>query len=169
MTTIRTAREEDLPVLREIERAAGRSFAELSMDLVADDEPLPLAALREYADAGRAWVRTDADDRPVAYLLADLVDGCAHLEQVTVHPGSAGQGLGRQLVEHLDGWARARDLPAITLTTFTDVPWNAPYYARLGFRLLEDAELTAGLRAIRRAEAAHGLDRWPRTAMRKDL
>jgi hypothetical protein len=49
------------------------------------------------------------------------------------------------------------------------VPWNAPYYERLGFRRLADADLTPGLREIRAEEAAHGLDGWPRLAMRRDL
>jgi hypothetical protein len=57
----------------------------------------------------------------------------------------------------------------LTLTTFTHVPWNAPYYERLGFRPLPEAELTPGLVAIRQNEAAHGLDRWPRLSMRRDL
>ncbi|NUO59744.1 MAG: GNAT family N-acetyltransferase, partial [Hamadaea sp.] len=56
-----------------------------------------------------------------------------------------------------------------TLTTFVEVPWNAPYYARHGYRLLGEDELTSGLRAIRAREAALGLDKWPRTAMRRDL
>ncbi|MGY2128681.1 GNAT family N-acetyltransferase [Blastococcus sp. SYSU DS0617] len=166
---IRPAREQDLPLLREIERAAGRSFAALGMDLVADDEPPSLDALREYGEAGRAWVRTDAGDRPVAYLLADVVDACAHLEQVSVHPDAAGSGHGRELVEHLVAWARERDLPAVTLTTYTDVPWNGPYYRRLGFRFLDADELGPGLRGIRRTEAARGLDRWPRAAMRREV
>lgn len=166
---MRPAREADLPRLREIERAAGRSFAALGMDLVAEDEPPSLGTLRGYADDGRAWVRTDDADRPVAYLLADVVDGCAHLEQVSVHPDAAGAGHGRALVEHLVTWARERGLPAVTLTTYVDVPWNGPYYRRLGFRPLDPAELTPGLREIRRHETAHGLDRWRRCAMRRDL
>ncbi|MBN1093489.1 GNAT family N-acetyltransferase [Blastococcus sp. TML/M2B] len=139
------------------------------MHLVADDEPPALEELRGYADAGRAWVRTDDDDRPVAYLLADVVDGCAHLEQVSVHPDAAGHGHGRALVEHLATWARERGLPAVTLTTYVDVPWNGPYYRRLGFSPVDPAELSAGLREIRRVEAAHGLDRWPRAAMRREI
>ena len=59
--------------------------------------------------------------------------------------------------------------PAITLTTFAAVPWNGPYYARCGFRMLPDDMLTAGLREIRRQEAARGLDRWPRICVRRDL
>jgi hypothetical protein len=49
------------------------------------------------------------------------------------------------------------------------VPWNAPYYVRCGFRVLDDAEVTPGLRAIRRREAEMGLDRWPRVCMRRDI
>ena len=75
----------------------------------------------------------------------------------------------RGLIEHVARWAEANGLDAITLTTFTDVVWNGPYYERCGFRLLAESELTPGLRAIRAEEAAHGLDRWPRACMRREL
>ena len=73
------------------------------------------------------------------------------------------------LIEQAVAWAGQRGLGAVTLTTFTDVPWNAPYYERLGFRRLSGDELTPGLKAIRAREAAIGLDRWPRCCMRRDL
>jgi hypothetical protein len=57
----------------------------------------------------------------------------------------------------------------VTLTTFRDVPWNAPYYQRCGFRILDDGEITPQLQVVRREEARRGLDRWPRVCMRKDL
>lgn len=75
----------------------------------------------------------------------------------------------RRLLDHAASLAAADGLPALTLTTFAHVPWNAPYYARCGFRVLADIELTLGLRAIRRREAALGLDWWPRVCMRHDL
>ncbi len=166
---IRTAHVEELPVLRDIERAAGQAFRGLGMADVADDEPPPLDALARHQRAGLAWVATDAGDQPIAYLVAELVDGNLHVEQVSVHPDSARRGVGRQLLDHAAGHARAAGMPALTLTTFADVPWNAPYYLRCGFRTLDESDLTAGLRAIRRREAAHGLDRWPRVCMRRDL
>ncbi|MEV6166395.1 GNAT family N-acetyltransferase [Streptomyces sp. NPDC052052] len=166
---IRTARRSDLPLLQDIERAAGEPFRALGMPTVADDDPPPLDLLDGYRRAGRAWVVTGPDDRPVGYLIADPVDGAAHIEQVSVHPSAARRGLGAALIGHLAGWAHERGLGALTLTTFSHVPWNAPYYTRLGFRTLDEAELTDGLRKIRANEAEHGLDRWPRVCMRRDI
>ena len=74
-------------------------------------------------------------------------------------------GLGRQLIETASAWAQGRRLTALTLTTFAEVPWNAPYYARLGFHVVPQEDLTAGMRGIRDREAARGLDAWPRVSM----
>jgi GNAT superfamily N-acetyltransferase len=166
---IREARADDIPVMRAVEVAAGRAFAEIGMDEVAGDEALPAAELLAYQRDGRAWVTTADDDRPIAYLIAKWVDGVAHIEQVSVAPAYAGRGIGAALIDHVAEWARAHGSPGLTLTTFADVAWNAPYYERLGFRRLTPSELTPGLRAIREEEAAHGLDEWPRLAMRRDL
>ena len=163
---IRAVTEDELPLLGELERAAGAPFAEIGMPEIAEDEPPAPEELARYLEHGTALV-AEAPDRTIAgYLLAEPVDGALHVEQVSVHPDHARRGIGRALIEHL---AEGTDAPALTLTTFADVPWNAPYYARCGFRPLADAELTPGLREIRRKEAEHGLDRWPRLCMRRDL
>ncbi|MEU9229868.1 GNAT family N-acetyltransferase [Streptomyces massasporeus] len=169
---IRLATRAELPALQDVERAAGAPFRELGMPEIADDEPPALDVLERYRRAGRCWVAVDEGDeggRPAAYLLAEPVDGALHIEQVSVHPRAARRGVGRALLAHAADRAREEGLTALTLTTFTDVPWNAPYYARLGFRPLPEADLTPGLRAIRATEAAHGLDRWPRVCMRAPL
>ena len=44
-----------------------------------------------------------------------------------------------------------------------------PAYARCEFRVLDDSELSPGMRAVRDREIAHGLYRWPRVCMRRDL
>ncbi|MFZ3495696.1 GNAT family N-acetyltransferase [Streptomyces sp. 5.8] len=176
---IRAAHIDELPLLQDIERAAGECFRTIGMPEVADDEPLPLEELLGYRRAGLAWVAAEGagTGTPVGYLLADRVDGNLHVEQVSVHPDRAHRRIGRSLLEHLAERARAEGapatdpahVPALTLTTFTDVPWNAPYYARCGFRTLDESGLGPGLRDIRDREAAHGLDRWPRVCMRRDL
>ncbi|MFJ8047046.1 GNAT family N-acetyltransferase [Streptomyces luteogriseus] len=166
---IRLATRAELPALQDIERAAGAPFRGLGMPEIADDEPPALDVLERYRRAGRCWVAVDESDLPAAYLIAEPVDGALHIEQVSVHPRAARRGVGRALLAHAADRAREEGLTALTLTTFTDVPWNAPYYARLGFRPLPEADLTPGLREIRRVEAAHGLDRWPRVCLRAPL
>ncbi|MFD3328531.1 GNAT family N-acetyltransferase [Streptomyces sp. NPDC058701] len=164
---VRAVRGDELPLLQDIERAAGLCFRDVGMPEVADDDPLPLGELARYEQAGLARVAVGGSGLPAAYLIADRVDGCLHVEQVSVHPAYARRGVGRSLLDDLAGRARAEGVPALTPTTFTDVPWNAPYYARCGFRPLAEDELTPGLRRIRAQESAHGLDRWPRVCMRR--
>ncbi|MGA5820922.1 GNAT family N-acetyltransferase [Kitasatospora sp. NPDC094028] len=162
---IRAVTEDELPLLVELERAAGAPFAAIGMPEIAEDDPGTPGELAHYLHDGLALAAV-VDGTIAGYLLAEPVDGALHIEQVSVHPAHARRGIGRALIDHL---AATTDAPALTLTTFADVPWNAPYYARLGFRPLADRELTPGLREIRRQEAAHGLDRWPRLCMRRDL
>jgi ribosomal protein S18 acetylase RimI-like enzyme len=166
---IRAVAEADLPVMQDIERAAGTAFAEVGMQEIADDEPLSLEELASYQKDGRAWVAEDGEGHPVAYLIADLVDGNVHIEQVSVHPRAARQGIGRMLLDHAAAYATAEGASALTLTTFAEVPWNAPYYARCGFRVVPDTQLSPALNAVRDREIAHGLHRWPRVTMRRAL
>ncbi|MFK4071809.1 GNAT family N-acetyltransferase [Streptomyces sp. NPDC029674] len=172
---IRPATAAEFPALQDIERAAGEPFRALGMAAIADDEPPAVEELERFRRAGRAWVAVDGDGdeggAPVAYLLAELLPDAEalHIEQVSVHPRAARRGVGRALIEYAAGRARAEGATALTLTTFTDVPWNAPYYARIGFRPLTESDLTPALRAIRAHEAELGLDRWPRLCMRRDL
>ncbi|HEY3685004.1 MAG TPA: GNAT family N-acetyltransferase [Streptosporangiaceae bacterium] len=167
--TIRKLGADELARVQSIELASGRVFADIGMAEIADEDPPTLDTLAAYQAGGRAWVTAGDDGTPIAFVLVDVIDGGAHIEQISVHPGSARRGVGAELIAHVADWARDRGLTALTLTTFVDVPWNAPYYARLGFRAVPDTELSPGLRAVRTEEGRHGLDRWPRTAMRREL
>jgi len=97
------------------------------------------------------------------------VDGAAYIAELDVHPAHARQGLGAALFGLLEHLARAEGYPALLLTTFRDVPWNAPYYQRLGFHILRDEEVKPGLRAIRAQETAHGHPPESRVCMRLAL
>ena len=156
-------------MLQGIDVATGQMFCDIGMPEVAGYDPWPLPELEASRAAGLLWVVPGEAGGPVAFLMGSLVDGCLHVEQLSVDPGSARRGFGRKLLEHAAHRAAADGIPALTLTTFAHVPWNAPYYVRCGFRILDDAEVTPGLRAIRQREAAVGLDRWPRVCMRRDI
>nr|WP_283774595.1 GNAT family N-acetyltransferase [Brachybacterium equifaecis] len=152
----------DVQALPAIEAAAGEAFREIGMADVADD-PLPdTDDLARHVGEGRIWVAETAGE-VAGYALAVLRDGQAHLEQVSVHPDHARTRVGAQLIGAVRTWTLERRDEQLRLTTFTDVPWNAPYYSRLGFRPLPDAELgpelTAEIGEERRPFSA------PRTAM----
>ena len=55
------------------------------MPEIAADDPGTTAELEAYRAAGAAWVAVDGDG-PIAYLLTAEVDGCMHIEQVSVDP-----------------------------------------------------------------------------------
>jgi len=156
---VRRATADDLPVLPGVEAAADERFAELGF------APLPppgtagsLAAARFVLVSGRP---------PVAFARVEEVDGLAHLEQLSVHPAHQGRGLGSALLEAAYREALRLGYTAMTLITFADVRWNAPFYARHGFRVL--GAFSPGLLALRAKERTLGLDvMGRRVAMRRD-
>jgi len=166
---IRLAEPADRAYLPGIDVAAGAGFRDGGRAAVADDDPPPLTWFETHVAAGRVWVWGKRKQPPVAFCLVEVVDGTAHIAQISVHPDHARRGIGAALIAHLDQWARDRGLPEVTLTTFRDVPWNAPYYARLGFEAVADEDLGPGLRAVRELEVERGLDRWPRVVMTRHV
>jgi ribosomal protein S18 acetylase RimI-like enzyme len=167
--TIRPARSDELARLQEIEVAAGRAFVDAGMPEVADDPPPSIGALEAHRAAGGLWV-VDEGEGAVAYLVLETLDGRTHVEQVSVHPAAAGRGLGRVLLDHAATLAAAAGRSAVTLTTFRDVPWNAPYYERrCGFRILPEDAIGPELARRMADEAAHGLDAARRVAMARTV
>jgi GNAT superfamily N-acetyltransferase len=166
--SIRPARAADLPILTAIERAAGTLFDDYGLADAAS-VTTPAETLAAGLDAGHLWVATTDDQTPVGFALAAVVGEQAHLDELDVHPDHGRRGLGAALIDAVAAWARAAGFTALTLTTFRDVPWNAPYYERLGFRIVEGRERSAALTAVLAAEAARGLAPERRVAMRKDL
>jgi GNAT superfamily N-acetyltransferase len=169
LNSVRLARSEDGPAQQRIEIAAGKRFEEVDMVEIANDEPPSLTSLAKYANEGRAWIAVDEVDSPLGYVLVSVVDGKAHIDQVSVSPEVQGQGIGRVLIEQVARWAAERGMRGVTLTTFDAVPWNRPLYERLGFRVIGDAEIGPDLRALREHEAALGLDLNLRVCMQRDL
>jgi len=166
--TVRPARldADELAALIRIEVQAGTLFAQIGMDEIAEDEP-PTAD--ELAAAAALLVAVDEHDRPVGYARIELVDGHAHLEQLSVDPEVGRRGIGGELLDAVGRWAVARGDDELTLTTFRDVPFNAPYYRDRDFVVVPEDERPAGLAAVVAAEAAHGLDPAQRVTMSRRL
>jgi GNAT superfamily N-acetyltransferase len=167
MPRIRPPRRDELETLRSIERGAGRAFSAVGMARIAADEPPSVAILESHRANGRAWVAVDTQDRPIAYMLTSVVDGSAHIDQISVDPTHARHGLGAALIDHLAAIARTEGRAALTLTTFRDVPWNRPYFERLGFMIVEPADQGAELAAVVSRESVTIPSDAPRVAMRR--
>jgi len=165
IVAIRLATAADAEGLPDIERDAGRSFLAIpdlawiaSHDLTSAEEHL------SRIPAGTVWVAEDADAGLVGFLNAEALDGEMHIWEAAVRRDFQQRGIGARLIEKAADRARAAGLAALTLTTFRDVAWNAPFYARNGFEIVEgDARLSTLLSR----EAERGLQR--RCAMRRRL
>lgn len=161
--TIREAGAGDVPALAEIERAAAELFRQSSHP---EATGLELSVERVDFQIHRVWVVESVKGRLVAFAMARALEGSVHLEEIDVHPAHGRRGLGRRLIEVVSDWARDLSVAAVTLTTYADVPWNAPYYMRLGFRIMEVEELSDELAGILAEESRYGLDPATRVCMR---
>ena len=157
---IRRARPDEFAELRRIEFAADRLFESVGIGPFANDE-----ADNHLHSSALVLV---AAEPPVGFVCVELVDEIPHIWQLAVHPDHGRRGVGRALVEAASDWARTEGFGAITLTTYRDVPWNAPFYESIGFVAM--AHLTPELNAIREHEREIGDDDFgPRVAMRRAL
>jgi GNAT superfamily N-acetyltransferase len=167
--TIRPVRPAELPLLPAIEQAAGQRFRGTSEDWIVDDEGMGLESFEHWFTHGKIWVAVDAADTPVGFAVARTVEGTAYVHELDVDLQHGGQGLGARLIDAVTAWARACGYPAVTLSTFAEIPWNAPYYRRLGFRVLHEHELGPGLRAVRAEEQENGLNIAERVCMMRSV
>ena len=162
---IRLARPHECALLPAIEIAAGRLFLATKYTAIDGIEPLPLPFFAQQQRHEHLWVAADEEDIPVGFAIALIIDNRAHLHELSVRPEHGRQGLGTRLVQHVLDWAQKAGLPAVTLSTFRDVPWNAPFYRKLGFVELPETEYGTGLQEIRQAEASLGLPMQDRVLM----
>jgi GNAT superfamily N-acetyltransferase len=95
-----------------------------------------------------------------------LADDLPHLDELDVDPSHGRRGLGTALVRTVCDWAAASGYSGLTLTTFRGVPWNLPFYARLGFTEVPVDGARPELAAVVSAEAARGLTPETRAVMR---
>jgi ribosomal protein S18 acetylase RimI-like enzyme len=165
MLALRDARSEEIALIQAIELAAAGRYASVGMAQIAAGDPVPSAVLAARIESGNLIVAAAADDLPIGFVVFRPLEGAGYIEEVDVLPAHAGRRIGAALLDEAARRAAVRGLDALTLSTFRQVPWNAPYYRRLGFRELADAELTPGLRAVRADNVARGLDETQRCFM----
>ena len=155
--TIETATAGHVPLLAAIEVAAAGIFPSGSIPDHIRSDFTPVDKLHEAVQDGLLWAALDQAGNPVGYAYVRLVDHAALLAQIDVHPDHMRKGIGAALLGQVAEDLRQRKTPALYLTTFTHVPWNAPFYARLGFTALDDAGMPRFLKDILEEEKRFGL------------
>ena len=158
---------EALPAI-ELKAAELLPLEDLGLELRATG--LPLEFFETAAAAGRLWVARHVElSLPVGFAALTLVDAAPHLYELDVLPEHGRRGLGRALVLHAAQWSRTHGFDTLSLTTFRDIPWNAPFYASVGFREVPGTEQGEELSQMLAREARRGLDPDKRVAMRLRL
>ncbi|MCP2018678.1 MAG: GNAT family N-acetyltransferase [Erythrobacter sp.] len=167
--SIRLARSEDAEAFPAVERAAAVLFAD-----DPDCAEIDFDAVRSAADYRRLIARghclvAERGERIVGFLATQPCGRELHICEMDVHPGCQGQGIGAVMLRACLIDAGNAGFRAVTLTTFRDLPWNGPFYTRIGFVEVEDlaahprlaeeiaAEIEAGLPAQRRIAMIHFL------------
>lgn len=153
--SIRHARVEDAPLLPAVEHSAAQVFAcHPGLQWIAEGALISCAEHMTFIASNQAWVVVDLQDEPQGFICTKAMGRNLHIVELSVAQAYQGLGYGRQLIAAVSDWASTQGFNALTLTTFTDVPWNAPFYARLGFRRLADEDLVDALAQLLEVEAA---------------
>lgn len=158
LVRVRGARETDLDRLPDIDVSAARRFAGSSQAWIVDMPPMPLDKHQAFHAAGHLWVAVDADDLPVGFLAAEPLDDALHIAELSVCLDVQGRGLGSAMLDVALAAASASGFRCVTLTTYRDLSWNAPFYARHGFVIVAPAVLGPAHVAKTAEEASAGHD-----------
>lgn len=158
---------DELGVLPAIEQRAGELLKGHEAYPVFAGHGLDLPTLQDGLERGQLWVVDAAAGGIAGYLLAGELCGDFHVLQMDVDPAHARRGHGRALLRHALAQARADGHAAAVLTTLSDVPWNAAFYASEGFVEVPQEEWNDSLRAVMAEEAALGFPMHLRVVMRR--
>lgn len=131
--SIRPFRAGDADALAAIDARATALLADHGYPSLSHERASSADEVEAFATANEAWVACEGSGRPVGYAVARDIAGFLHLEEIAVDPGRGRRGIGSALLSAVIAHAERRGLAGVSLSTFRDVPFNAPFYAARGF------------------------------------
>ena len=162
--SLRLARPDDAKLMPAIESAAGALFTDIEGIGSAGTHTLPVEKLERYIRKGHCLV-AHLGDEMAGFLVSEPFTRELHIWEMDVHPRFQNRGIGAGLLRACQIDARNAGFRALTLTTFRDVPWNGPFYAKLGFEEVTALDAHPRLASELALEADHGLPAERRCAM----
>lgn len=164
MAFIRLAEQSDIPRITEIEISASQKFLTLENAPYCANCTVPAEQLEAACAQKLFWVIED-EAKTAGFLCALKIDRCLHIEELSVSMDHQGKGVGKELLSHVMNFAREKRYSGITLTTDKDIPWNGPFYQRIGFRILADQEKLPKVYAVLEEDHSKYHDPETRVAM----
>ncbi len=173
---VRLAEKEDIFVLPAVERAAAQRFlpylAELEISVEHLEGLTPLTFLRRSQAEKRLWVAFSVggpNPAPIGFIVAKFLPESCFIIELSVHPNHGRRGVGSALISACCQGAQRRGVEQMTLTTFRYVPWNIPFYQRLGFEVLAAEHWSPAVKAIVQHEDGYGFLTKHRVVMARPL
>jgi GNAT superfamily N-acetyltransferase len=167
--SIRPGRLSDVPFLGDVERSAAQIFRTANLDSLADGPTVDPPFLASMVDMKQLWVAVDRKDEPIGFVGGENIDGNFHLVEISVARPYQGKGVGKVLMEQMIEEVRRVGYKIITLTTYRDLPWNGPWYSRMGFSEVRIVDMVPEYWKVWQIEAQHGFNMASRCLMRKIL
>jgi GNAT superfamily N-acetyltransferase len=159
----------EIKLLPQIENEADRRYTRVGLRQIVDMPSAALASLEQGRRGGRLWVAVSPLGRIVGFALMKQPGGLAWLDQLSVLDAWQGRGLGTALIDRTAATARALGFDALYLSTYRDVPWNGPFYAKRGFKEVPRGRWPHPFRLQFMTENGHGHPPWRRSIMRRGV
>jgi GNAT superfamily N-acetyltransferase len=161
---IRLAQLQDAVHLPPIEKSAAKLFrVQAGLSWLADGPVISLTEHERLIFQRTVWVAESSAGDLVGFINAEVFGHDLHVWELSVHEAWQRMGIGKKLILSAYSYACEHGLAALTLTTFTDVPWCAPAYSTLGFQpVLQPGQRLLG---TLEEEARQGLPMAQRLAM----
>ena len=167
---IRLAQDKDAEWICKIELEAAKRFKGLGLIDHLLEQSFCQEKLKELIKQEQVWVvSSQTQTLSVGFIIISILGQEAYLEEVSVLPQYGGQGLGTMMIDTVCQWSKSKGLSSILLSTFRNVRWNAPFYEKLGFKILCSEEWSQEMHKIRTAEKLHGYPVDERVFMRLNL
>lgn len=167
---VRRPSAEEFGLLGQIEEEADSRYLATRFPELADTIGLPVDDAHRLAEQGRLLV---ADvDGTIAGFIAWCIESdpsVLGISQVSVLTPFGRAGIGTLLLEHVVELAARGGYRTVALNTQVDVPWNEPWYRRMGFVAVDPANWTDWMERCVADQQSDGLSWDQRVWMVLDL
>lgn len=146
--TIRFADRGEFPLLADLEARSDTRFADLpGYEGLVNEGNLTDIDHNDLPQSNHVWL-AERGRELLGFALAYPLGEFLFLAQLSVIPEAQENGVGSRLLQAVVDEAGEQDKAGVALTTFADVPWNAPFYEKRGFKVLQRSQMPPDLVAV---------------------